>query len=102
MKGREVTPSPEEGVLSFFRRTEIIIQVEARLEPEAVMPENTKTKNRQIFPTGQKGKRAKSSNSKPASNNKAVCTLSLDSSASGDLVSGQPFSMKAALHAGVV
>lgn len=28
-------------MLSFFRRTEIIIQVVARPEPEAVMPENT-------------------------------------------------------------
>lgn len=58
MKGREVTPSPEEGVLSFFRRTEIIIQVEARLEQEAVMPENTKTKKPSDLSNWSEGKRS--------------------------------------------
>ena len=37
-----MTPSLEEAVLSFFRRTEIILQVVAGPEPEAVMPENQK------------------------------------------------------------
>lgn len=55
-KGSDIIPR---GRCAFiFRRTEIITQVEARPEPEAVMPENTKTKKPSDLSNWSEGKKS--------------------------------------------